>query len=645
MMPPLHKTMSLFSAIAVIILTTVSAMGQDLLAPMNGYASDFAPRRAGVAVDADIKFSVSKGGLHKVTHAELIAAGVPSDRLVGDQMRLYCRTWETAIVVSTDGLFGADDFLLFWAEPYESVYTKTNAYWLGFGAGGQRMSQRSGAPIPGGEEVVSYRHQTVYSPEKIFFNNFIPNDPTFDHWFAAFMSKTSNLNNTFSVSSRDRLSSGMAHVELSLHGGDALNDPPGHRTSVKIGTTTVGNLTYDGRCAFTGSISFQANKLGTSSTIFMLNQTRASTGNDRAYLKSLTLDYPRSLTSANGSSLSFGGATDACNYTVTGFNTSAGGFYVVDTSDPVAPVLLTDCTVSTASGSFTVTFGDSATVACAYSVVAATGVTSVDRIERVPFRNLSATSRQADYILICPYAFRTSAYRLLKHRHLDGLSVAIAPIEDVYNAFSYGIVDAGAIKQFLGYAYHHWQTPVPKYVLLAGDGTYDPKGNLGASADNVLPVRLGPSSWRWTSSDGWFAQVSGQDELVDFAIGRITVKTDAALGAVVDKIRAYETAIRGTGAWKTRATLVADKTTNGQDFKMATVDNVASHLNGFDNMAKVYLGDPFPSRRPAGRSPVAFLPDVISSRFSVMVLGATGQITISGTITMFKDCPTRRIQL
>lgn len=591
----LKKLTGVFGAVGLILLTASSAYGQDLLPPMNGYAVNFAQRRAGLDVSADIKLSVSKEGLHKVTQAQLIAAGVPSDRLVGNQMRLFCRDWETAIDVSTDGLFGVDDFLLFWAQPYESSYTKTNVYWLGFGPGGQRMSQRSGAPIPSGQSIVSYRHRSVYDPELLYLDNFQPNDASFDHWFAGFMSKGTNVNNMFTVWSGNRLSTGTAYAHLSLRGGDEYAGNPDHKTTVKIGATTVGNLMYDDTASFTGTISFNASNLGTSTTSFTLNQTQTGNANDRAYLKSFTLDFERPLASFNGSSLSFGGMHGACNYTVTGFSASVGGYHVVDVSDPVAPVMLTDCVVSNTAGSYKVVFGDSAPTARSYSVVASAGAASVDRIERVPFRNLADTSRQADYIVICPYAFRTSVYRLLKHRYLGGLSVAVAPIEDVYNEFSYGIVDAGAIKQFLGYAYHHWQTPEPAYVLLAGDGTYNPKGNHGVLFDNVLPVHLGPSSWRWTSSDSWFAQVSGQDELIDLAIGRIPITSDAALGNVVNKILAYEAAIKAPGDWKTKATLVADNDPEGpvlKEFKSATENKVAPHLNsaGFSKTT-VYLDD------------------------------------------------------
>jgi len=586
-----HKLTGALCVTGVAVMAAV-AWGQDLLPPMVGYADDFALRRAGMAVGADIKFSVLQEGLHKVTRGELMAADVPADRLVGDQMRLFCRTWETAIYVSTDGLFGAEDFFLFWAQPYESAYTRTNVYWLGFGPGGQRMGQRSGALIPGGQAIVSYRHRTVYSPELMFFNNFLPNDSSFDHWFAGYMSRGYNENNTFTMWSGNRLATGTAYADLSLHGGDAYAGTPDHITSVKINGTTVGSVTYDGCSAFTGRVSFVASFLGTTSTSVTLNQTQTVNAEDRAYLESLTLDFERPLASADGATLYFGGATGACNYAVTGFASFAGDFHVVDASDPVSPVILTDCTVSNASGSYTVSFGDSAPTARLYGVVASSGAASVDRIERMPFRNLAVTSRQADYILICPYAFRTSAYRLLKHRYLDGLSVVAAPIEDVYNEFSYGIADAGAVKQFIGFAYHHWQAPVSKYVLLAGEGTYDPKGNLGASADNVLPVRLGPSSWRWTSTDNWFAQVSGLDELIDLSVGRIPVTTDAALGAVVDKIAVYETAINGAEDWLNKATLVADNDTADQGFKAATEINVASHLSHADfSMTKVYLDD------------------------------------------------------
>ena len=576
---------------SILCLFTFSLYGEDLLPPMNGYASDFAQRRAGSIVNADIKITVSEEGLYKVSQSELLAAGVSSDALVGSEMRLFNRTWEVAISVSTDGLFGADDFIIFFADTYESSFTESNVYWLGFGAGGLRMAERSGAPIALKDVILSYVHRSTHNPELMYFNNFLPNDSSFDHWFTAFISKTYNENNSFSIWTGERDSSGTAVIKLSLHGGDSYVGTPDHETTVLINGNNIGGLTFDGTTAYDGQLSFSASLLGAESTTVTLNQTQVGNANDRAYLASCSLEFSRPLASLTNETLFFEGEAGAYNYEVTSFVTN-NQFYIVDISDVSAPVLLTDYIVNSSTGSYEVSFGDDVIEARRYEIVELAGLHSVDSVEREVFRDLSDATRQAGYIIICPYEFRASAYRLLKHRHLEGLEVAVAPLRDIYNEFSYGIADAGAIKQFLGYAYHHWQTPEPQYVLLAGEGSYDPKGNLGTPSQNILPVHLGPSSWRWTAMDNWFTQVNGQDELIDIAIGRIPVTNNIALNAVTDKIETFEQAITNAPAWGKNATLVADDDAS-LVFNIASENKVASHLGtaGF-SMTKVYMDNP-----------------------------------------------------
>jgi len=312
---------------------------------------------------------------------------------------------------------------------------------------------------------------------------------------------------------------------------------------------------------------------------------------DTAFLESCRLEYPRRLSCESGS-LTFQGCERTNTYRIAGV--AGPDVRLLDVTDPVSPVhLLNFSTQAETGGTLVVSFGDVTPMARRYMIVDEGAVRDVASVRRVPFRDLASTSRQADYVLVCPYRLREHCYRLLKHRYLHGLSVAVAPIEDIYNEFSYGIVDAGAIKQFLGYAFHHWAAP-PRYVLLAGEGTYDPKANLGATGQNVLPVHLGPTSWQWTALENWFVLVNGQDELADMAIGRIPVTDNVAMGNVVDKIIEYEAAVTNAGTWLNKATLVADDWDGQNDFGAASDDYVFDPLGsaGFTTRTRVYLDSP-----------------------------------------------------
>ena len=578
---------------------------------MNGYASDFARRRAGAVANADVKVATTRAGLHALERDALIQAGVPAERIVGNRVRMFCRENEIAVHVTSEGLLGPDDFILFYAEGYESTYTRTNAYWLGFGEGGLRMASRHGGTSVPAPTVTQHQHTVVHEPEKLYVNNYRTSDPSIDHWFAAFVSKNGGEHNSFELPTRGRIAAGTAVLSVVCHGISAFPAVnPDHRTSVSVNGTAVGSLEYDGQHTFSGEVAFDATHLNDGQTSLVLAQTQTGVALDTAFLERCALRYPRHLR-ATTNRLTFSGRAGSNNYAVSGFS-AVDETWIADISNPMKPVLLAGHDITPGTNStYEVRFGDAPASPASYHVVEAGSLLRAAAVRRVFFRNLADVGRQADYILICPYRFRKNAYRLLKHRWLEGHAVVAAPIEDVYNEFSYGIADAGAVKQFLGYAFHHWRMPVPRYVLLAGEGTYDPKGNLGDAEHNVIPVHLGPSSWRWTSLENWFVLVNGADQLADMAIGRIPVVGDADLGAVVDKIIAHEASLATNSAWQTRATIVADDAGDGLDFRADTEAFIAPHLSGAAfTTTKVYLDEP-----PYNSSP-AFARNAISGGFN-----------------------------
>jgi hypothetical protein len=61
-------------------------------------------------------------------------------------------------------------------------------------------------------------------------------------------------------------------------------------------------------------------------------------------------------------------------------------------------------------------------------------------------------------------------------------------IEDVYNQFGFGEEGPDPVKAFIAYAYPFWQRPSPRYVLLLGDATYDPKDFLKTGTKDRVPT-------------------------------------------------------------------------------------------------------------------------------------------------------------
>jgi Peptidase family C25 len=184
--------------------------------------------------------------------------------------------------------------------------------------------------------------------------------------------------------------------------------------------------------------------------------------------------------------------------------------------------------------------------------------------------DLKAPGLAADFVIVTDREFFPPAERLAAQRRQEGLRTVVVDVNDVYDNFSGGFLDPEAIKAFLAYAYAEWQ-PKLRYVLLFGDASWDYTNRSVDDQDYPdhlflpeawtvtipkiasAPLRPGDrrndrqrvptfqwqSPWGHAASDNYFACVSGNDEIPDLALGRLTVGTLDEAEAAVNKILAY----------------------------------------------------------------------------------------------------------
>ncbi|RPI53192.1 MAG: DUF11 domain-containing protein, partial [Chloroflexi bacterium] len=172
----------------------------------------------------------------------------------------------------------------------------------------------------------------------------------------------------------------------------------------------------------------------------------------------------------------------------------------------------------------------------------------------------------ADYLVITHHDFSAALAPLLDARAGQGYRVMSVDVQDVYDEFGGGWMSPEAIRSFLDYAYHNWTPPAPTYVLLVGDGHFDPKDDLGYGLGIYLPPYLGVvDPWIGeTATDNWYACLEGDDKLPDVLVGRLPVNTAAEAAAVVAKIVAYESL--EPAAWMSNAVFVTDNPDDAGDF-------------------------------------------------------------------------------
>jgi hypothetical protein len=162
------------------------------------------------------------------------------------------------------------------------------------------------------------------------------------------------------------------------------------------------------------------------------------------------------------------------------------------------------------------------------------------RVVQPAASTLRATANQADYLLIAPRAFLEAAEPLVKRRLDQGLAARAVAFEEIADAFGHGQPSAEAIRSFLAYAFQSWARPSPRYVLLLGDSTYDPRNFMGTSQPSPLPALWTKTTYLWTVTDPQLAAVNGEDALPDMAIGRLPATTVEQAQRLVEKLLAWE---------------------------------------------------------------------------------------------------------
>ena len=181
-----------------------------------------------------------------------------------------------------------------------------------------------------------------------------------------------------------------------------------------------------------------------------------------------------------------------------------------------------------------------------------------------------------------------------------GLVVETVEIAEIYDEFAHGIAHPQALRDFLAFAADHWRAPAPRFVLLAGDASWDIRSarpvadqypdavfNPGhGTAFGVIPSSSYPTvgraqrnlipTWSYGTYDGhaagdhWFVARS-DDDTPRMAIGRIPVVEPAELRAVVAKTLRYA-ANPPAGDWRRRVLWIAneDPTFQGWSTELAT---------------------------------------------------------------------------
>src|SRR5262249_20781444 len=121
--------------------------------------------------------------------------------------------------------------------------------------------------------------------------------------------------------------------------------------------------------------------------------------------------------------------------------------------------------------------------------------------------NWHDASQGADVVMVAHASVKAALEPLVQLRRQQGYAVAVVDVEDVYDEWSYGQRTPQALQDMI-VATRSWKR-VPKWVMLVGDASYDPKNYLGLGDNDLVPTKLIWTNTFETASDDWLGDVNG----------------------------------------------------------------------------------------------------------------------------------------
>ncbi|BAO43700.1 C25 family cysteine peptidase [Thiolapillus brandeum] len=530
-----------------------------------------------------LRLRTHEEGLHRVDLASLAALlTVPEDQLVTQLLSGEWGLYRGGRLLSYFYAPG-EQALYFAGEPYRNIDTVENVYQLRPGAGHAMsllMSTEEMAPVEPG----SFR-DSLHFEEENWLLTYVHQDENADYGYWDYIytlnKPTADLHIQVPGPAASAVSSG--RLRVTLRGQSDLVPGSDHRARVYLNDQPLaGEVEWNGNEQAVLNVSFDqaqllsGNTLGDMLDVKITVEGEAANGAEYSlfFIESVDIDYERRY-QAHGGNLWMHGAAPGV-VTVTGFDSQ--NIRVIENPLATEPVWYSSPSVTPdGNGGWQVSFmshgGD--------YLLSSNPMTP--RVEADEPSSLSDWANQADYLIIAPRALSRGAQALAAYRRGQFGRVKVVWLQDIYDEFSYGRTDSGAIQAFLKQVKQRWRQ-VPQYVVLAGRGTLD-HANRRGYGESLIPLRMAATPWGLAPSDNRYADVDG-DHLPDFILGRIAVSQDAQLLSYVDKLGNYETV--APGAWATTAAVVADNPDEAGDFH-ANAETLSTLLeNEAYNVDKLY---------------------------------------------------------
>lgn len=540
--------------------------------PVNAYKKDFVT--SSVLADGSglwFKISVAKDGIYKLDKEFIRACfeplGVDMETLNPQHINIYgngdgrlpelnstYRTDDLAknaitIVGEADGTFDDTDYILFYgwgpnrlyangtAELYEdkNPYSDVSCYFININTAGTPLRIQSVLTNddPPTHNVTSYSYFLKHE------NDYTSLVSGGQRWYGELFDTELQRTFSFSVPNVDASSPASFQSFIASNANSSgLNKHEYTINGVLVGSKPLPSASSDYR---RDDIKFNVTNPGT--TIPLTMTVSRSSPDITTYLDYIQLNVRRGLTML-GSQFNFRdlnsvGLGNIVQYTVSNFPSNG---FVWDVTDRHKPLLQAG---SAAGGQFV--FRSSGDTIREYVVSNGVDFLTPARVGSVKYQNLHGLP-QAEYVIVSHPSFLAQANRLAQLHQAEGMTVNVVDINEVYNEFSSGMVDATAVRMLAKMFYDRGAsnpTNRIKYLCLFGDGTFDHK-NKKSNANFVGTYQVVNSENHISAlvTDDYFGLLDDNEsiaggDMMDIGVGRILVSSTQIAREQVDKIEHY----------------------------------------------------------------------------------------------------------
>ncbi|HWN98342.1 MAG TPA: C25 family cysteine peptidase [Blastocatellia bacterium] len=499
-----------------------------------------------LAGQAAVKLAVKQEGWYRISQSDLVNAGF-SAKVDPRNLQLYVDGRAVPMIVNgeQDGRFDPSDSVEFFGVGINSPVTDSHVYWLAAGtqAGTRITSSRGTAQTPAAN---SFQFAVERKDRTVYFSALRNGEA--ENFFGPVIGSTA-VDQSLSLTNVSASPGGSALLEVAVQGVTTA----AHQVRVTLNGGALGTISFSGQAR--GAQSFAVPQSSLREGVNSLQLVSLGGNADISLADSARVTYWHTYRAdSNQLRLTAQGGQKVM---LSGFTSNAR---VMDVTDANNPQELLASAGGGKSGPGTLTLSvpgiGQRTLYAFGSDQARTAALKINTPS-----NWRQAGRGADFVIFTRQDLMASLVPLAALRQRDGLSVAIVDLEDAYDEFSFGNKTPRAIKDFLQFAKNNWPV-APRFVLLAGDSSYDSKNYLGYGDSDLVPTKLIDTHYMETASDDWFADFNGSGQ-AEMAMGRLPVRNAAEMTALVSKITSYE------NSRVANTILLASDSVDGFDFAAA----------------------------------------------------------------------------